>query len=90
MVDYFFYSFVLKAFELYDVVCVSKFPTALVAVVIFHVIYILCRRELLKYHAWQLIFFHCCEVVRHVNGRSFFSPEQRVAKGWGATRRFAV
>ncbi|CAE7590368.1 unnamed protein product [Symbiodinium pilosum] len=29
-------------------------------------------------------------VVRHVNGRAFLSPEQRVAKGWTATLRFVV
>mmetsp|Transcript_86784 Transcript_86784/g.258972 ORF Transcript_86784/g.258972 Transcript_86784/m.258972 type:complete len:124 (+) Transcript_86784:2-373(+) len=29
-------------------------------------------------------------VVRHVNGRSFWSPEQRVARGWPAYASFNV
>ncbi|CAJ1399861.1 unnamed protein product [Effrenium voratum] len=29
-------------------------------------------------------------VVRHLNGRAFLSPEQRVARGWTATLRFAA
>lgn len=29
-------------------------------------------------------------VVRHVNGRAFLSPQQRLLRGWGATLRFTA
>ena len=34
--------------------------------------------------------FALLQVVRHINGRAFLPPEQRVAKGWTATLRFVA
>ncbi|CAE7314188.1 unnamed protein product [Symbiodinium sp. CCMP2456] len=47
-----------------------------------------------KYGTFQLDYRDLSDrqlaVIRHVNGRAFLSPEQRVAKGWTATLRFVV
>ncbi|CAE7897513.1 unnamed protein product [Symbiodinium sp. KB8] len=47
-----------------------------------------------KYGTFQLDYRDLSDrqlaVIRHVNGRAFLSPEQRVAKGWTATLRFIV